>query len=61
MTESFVLSEHEPGARLVYEGELGTDLWRAGARRGEGAVRREATVTGSLATVKEEAERRVRH
>lgn len=61
VTESFVLSEHGSGTRLVYGGELGTDLWRAGAWWGEKvAARWEATVAGSLAAVKEEAERRVR-
>ncbi|MGC9539612.1 SRPBCC family protein [Streptomyces sp. UG1] len=62
VTESFVLGEHGAGTRLVYEGELGTDLWRAGAWWGEKvAVRWEATVAGSLASVKEEAERRAGH
>ncbi|KUL42670.1 SRPBCC family protein [Streptomyces regalis] len=61
VTESFVLGEHGAGTRLVYEGELGTDLWRAGAWWGEKvAARWEATVAGSLASVKEEAERRAR-
>ncbi|MEU9213673.1 SRPBCC family protein [Streptomyces sp. NPDC048415] len=63
VTESFVLGEHRSGTRLVYAGELGTDLWRAGAWwGGKVAARWEATVAGSLASVKEEAERRaVRH
>ncbi|PAZ14206.1 hypothetical protein CLM62_20360 [Streptomyces sp. SA15] len=61
VTESFVLSEHESGTRLVYGGELGTDLWRVGAWWGRMvAARWEATVAGSLAAVKEEAERRAR-
>jgi hypothetical protein len=59
VTESFVLSVHGAGTRLVYEGEFGTDLWRAGAWWGEKvAVRWEAAVAGSLASVKAEAERR---
>lgn len=62
VTESFVLSAHEWGTRLVYEGELGTDLWWAGAWWGRMvAARWEATVAGSLAAVQEEAERRARH
>ncbi|MFI5550452.1 SRPBCC family protein [Streptomyces sp. NPDC051738] len=61
VTESFVLSEHGSGTRLVYAGELGTDLWRAGAWWGRMvAARWEVTVAGSLARVQEEAERRAR-
>jgi hypothetical protein len=61
VAESFVLDEHGAGTRLVYEGELGTDLWRAGAWWGVKVVARwEETVAGSLASVKEEAERRAR-
>lgn len=57
--ESFVLSEHETGTRLVYEGELGTDLWGVGQRWGQlVAGRWEETVAASLASVKKEAERR---
>ncbi|WP_406442373.1 hypothetical protein OHB00_39900 [Streptomyces sp. NBC_00631] len=59
VTESFVLGEHGSGTRLMYEGELGTDLRRAGAWWGEKvAVRWEAAVAGSLASAKEETERR---
>ncbi|MCP3818518.1 SRPBCC family protein [Streptomyces sp. A3M-1-3] len=59
VVESFTLAEEAAGTRLVYEGELGTDLWRAGAWWGaKVAARWEATVTASLATVKQEAERR---
>ncbi|WP_236240219.1 SRPBCC family protein [Streptomyces sp. CC228A] len=57
--ESFVLSAHETGTRLVYEGELGTDLWALGQRWGQVvAVRWEETVASSLDSVKKEAERR---
>jgi len=60
VVERFELRELEGGAtELVYEGELGTDLWALGrwwgrrvARRWEGAVR------SSLATAKAESERR---
>ncbi|MBC2905522.1 SRPBCC family protein [Streptomyces sp. PSKA01] len=59
VTESFVLEETAAGTRLVYEGELGTDLWRAGQWWGTAvAARWEATVASSLASVKQEAERR---
>ncbi|QOV41565.1 SRPBCC family protein [Streptomyces ferrugineus] len=59
VTESFVFGGREAGTRVVYEGELGTDLWRAGAWWGGlVAARWEAAVAGSLASVKEEAERR---
>ncbi|WP_328769824.1 SRPBCC family protein [Streptomyces sp. NBC_00286] len=61
VVEAFLLTEQAAGTRLVYEGELGTDLWRAGAWWGEKvAARWEAAVAGSLAAVKEEAERRAR-
>ncbi|MBZ9644826.1 hypothetical protein [Streptomyces sp. PSKA30] len=57
--ESFVLSETAAGTRLVYEGQLGTDLWRLGQWWGAAvAARWEATVAASLASVKAEAERR---
>ncbi|GAA4129477.1 hypothetical protein GCM10022285_17120 [Streptomyces tunisiensis] len=59
VTESFTLTEHESGTRLVYEGELATDLWRAGQWWGSlVAPRWEATVAASLAAVRQEAERR---
>ncbi|OEV29315.1 hypothetical protein AN219_17235 [Streptomyces nanshensis] len=61
VTESFVLSEHGSGSRLVYDGRMGTDLWRLGQWWGAAvAARWEATVAASLASVKEEAERRAR-
>ncbi|MBV7697548.1 SRPBCC family protein [Streptomyces sp. TRM70350] len=59
VSESFVLEETTTGTRLVYEGELGTDLWRAGQWWGTAVTARwEATVAASLAQVKAEAERR---
>ncbi|MGH3310048.1 MAG: SRPBCC family protein [Streptomyces sp.] len=63
VVESFTLTEQAAGTRsdtrLVYEGELGTDLWRAGARWGAAVARRwEETVAASLASVKAEAEHR---
>ncbi|MER6999180.1 hypothetical protein [Streptomyces sp. NPDC000410] len=43
----------------MYEGELATDLWRAGQWWGGlVAARWEATVAASLASVRQEAERR---
>ncbi|WP_254211336.1 hypothetical protein [Streptomyces sp. ADI95-16] len=62
MAEAFVLTEQAGGTRLVYEGELCTDLWRAGAWWGTTVAGRwEATVAASLAAVKKEAERRAAH
>ncbi|MET9969499.1 SRPBCC family protein [Streptomyces sp. NPDC006356] len=59
VAESFTLTEHGPGTRLVYEGELATDLWRAGQWWGGlVAPRWETTVAASLAAVRQEAERR---
>ncbi|MFJ9539154.1 SRPBCC family protein [Streptomyces sp. NPDC101225] len=60
VTESFVLTETgSAGTRLVYEGLLGTDLWRLGEWWGTAvAVRWEDTVASSLAVIKAEAERR---
>jgi len=61
VTETFLLEETAEGTELVYSGELGTDLWALGTAWG-GLVARswERTVEGSLAAVKEEAERRAR-
>lgn len=59
VVESFVLTERDRATRLVYEGELGTDLWRLGQGWGEAvAARWEATVAASLESVRAEAERR---
>ncbi|MBT2510575.1 SRPBCC family protein [Streptomyces sp. ISL-98] len=61
VVEAFVLTEHESGTRLAYEGVLGTDLWGLGQRWGQlVAGRWEETVAKTLASVKEEAERRAR-
>ncbi|MFD7408965.1 SRPBCC family protein [Streptomyces sp. NPDC059866] len=61
VVESFTLTERDGATRLLYEGELGTDLWRAGQWWGEKVAKRwEATVADSLVSVKEEAERRAR-
>ena len=58
VVESFLLYEEQPGTRLRWQGELGTDFWAAGdwwgtrvARQWERAVRR------SIAAVTAEAER----
>ena len=59
VTESFRLSEHDPGTRLEYRGELATDLWGLGDRWGRVVARRwEQAVAGSLASVRQEAEHR---
>lgn len=61
VTESFVLSEQAAETRLVYEGRMGTDLWKPGQWWGAAVAGHwEATVAASLASVKEEAERRAR-
>jgi hypothetical protein len=59
VVERFVLSESKGGTRLLYAGELGTDLWALGRWWG-GRVgpRWEAAVRASLAAVQAEAERR---
>ncbi|MET8681735.1 SRPBCC family protein [Streptomyces sp. NPDC004647] len=62
VVEAFVLTEQAAGTHLVYEGELATDLWRAGTWWGaKVAARWEATVAASLVSVKTEAERRATH
>jgi hypothetical protein len=61
VVEAFVLSERAggTGTRLVYEGEIGADLWLLGQRWSALVARRwEQTVAASLAAVKAEAERR---
>ena len=61
VVEAFVLSERAggTGTRLVYEGEIGADLWLLGQRWSALVARRwEQTVEASLAAVKAEAERR---
>ncbi len=60
VVETFDLQEHGGVTVLRYTGELGTDLWRAGAAWGDlvaGAW--VATVRASLAEIKSESERRV--
>jgi Polyketide cyclase / dehydrase and lipid transport len=58
VVESFELSSDDSGTRLIYHGELGTDLWAAGQRWGNVvAARWESVVSDSLATIKAEAER----
>ncbi|APU43433.1 SRPBCC family protein [Streptomyces sp. TN58] len=59
VAETFNLTEEASGTRLVYLGELGTDLWALGRWwGGVVAPRWEATVAASLSAVKQEAERR---
>lgn len=61
VTEAFELEDVDGGTELVYTGELGTDLWALGAAWGSLVAKSwEQTVEGSLAEVKEEAERRAR-
>jgi len=59
VVESFILAAHGAGTRLTYEGELTTDLWGLGERWGQTVAGHwERTVATSLASVKQEAERR---
>lgn len=59
VVEEFVLSETSDGTELEYGGELGTDLWVLGEAWGAAVARTwKATVESSLATIKDEAERR---
>jgi hypothetical protein len=59
VVETFELRESDAGTELVYEGELGTDLWVLGSPWGAAVARTwVATVEGSLSAVKAEAERR---
>lgn len=61
VVEQFVLDEHNPGTRLSYRGELGTDLWVAGARWGEVVAKPwERAVRETFDAVRAEAERRTR-
>jgi hypothetical protein len=58
VVESFVLSDAGSRTSLLYEGELGTDLWALGRWWGERvALRWEEAVRSSLAAVQAEAER----
>ena len=57
--ETFELGVDGAGTELVYTGELGTDLWAAGARWGDVVARSwERTVAESLEGIRAEAERR---
>lgn len=59
VVERFQLTEQAGCTRLVYEGELGTDLGWLGQRWADVVARSwERAVTDSLAAVKQEAERR---
>jgi hypothetical protein len=59
VVEQFELQEVDGVTELAYSGELGTDLWAAGALWGAAVARTwVATVESSLASVKAEAERR---
>ena len=59
VTEAFLLTEHDEITRLEYRGQLGTDLWGAGAWWGGLVARRwEHAVANSFTGVKTEAERR---
>jgi Polyketide cyclase / dehydrase and lipid transport len=61
VVERFLLTANRNGTRLDYSGELGTDLWAAGARWGDAvAATWQRTVETTFAAVKAEAERRVR-
>lgn len=62
VVESFRLSQHGPVTRLEYRGEMSTDLWGLGERWGRVVASRwEQTVAGSLASIRQEAERRAGH
>jgi hypothetical protein len=59
VVELFELRETPAGTELEYSGELGTDLWAVGALWGAAVARTwVATVESSLASVKDESERR---
>lgn len=61
VVEQFLLADVEGRTRLVYTGELGTDLWALGAYWGAVVAGPwERTVAASFAAVKAEAERRAR-
>jgi hypothetical protein len=61
VVETFELRPAEDGTELEYRGELGTDLWRAGALWGDLVARSwERAVQSSLESVRAEAERRAR-
>jgi hypothetical protein len=62
VSEEFRLDDNAGRTRLIYRGEMAADLWRVGQWWASVVARHwEATVAGSLAAVKDEAERRARH
>lgn len=61
VVESFVLTDNDGDSHLAYDGEIGADLWQLGQWWTNVVARKwEATVAGSLASIKTEAERRSR-
>jgi Polyketide cyclase / dehydrase and lipid transport len=60
ITEEFSLTEHEDTTRLDYSGELGTDYAAVGQWSNRVAAAWEAAARSSLASIRAEAERRVR-
>jgi hypothetical protein len=61
VVEQFDLRESDEGTELEYSGELGTDLWSLGEWWGGlVASRWEDAVRGSVAAIREEAERRAK-
>jgi len=59
VVETFSLEETTTGTRLLYTGDLGTDLWAVGRRWGDlVAVKWESAVAETLEAVRSEAERR---
>lgn len=60
VVETFLLTADGSNTRLTYTGELGTDLWAAGARwAAVVGTRWERVVAATFAAVKTEAERRI--
>jgi Polyketide cyclase / dehydrase and lipid transport len=59
VVEKFTLHDDAGSTRLDYLGELGTDFWRLGRWWGDRVARKwESTVDGSLARIRDEAQRR---
>jgi hypothetical protein len=62
VNETFELQPEGDGTRFTYTGVIGTDLWGIGAFWGWIVGRQwEQTVRASIASIKEEAERRAGH
>lgn len=60
--ETFMLHPTGTGTRLDYEGQLSADLWALGRWWGEKvAAKWETTVADSLASIRDESERRAGH